>query len=92
MGKRIVKEKQIQDNSCAALEKRLEKMEKAFKALTGVGIEEYGNPDSDPVVEEKRFAKTVLRIHKSGQIEKTNLCQLCGAEVSDLATHKAMKH
>lgn len=77
-------------DSCAALVPRLEKLEKAFKSLTGIAIEEYEESSEDnPVVEEKRYDTSVLKIHKSGAIEHLRICPWCGAEVTDLATHKA---
>ncbi len=77
-------------DSCSALIPRLEKLEKAFKELTGIKIEEYEESEADnPVVEEKRYDTSVLKIHKSGAIEHLRICPWCKAEVADLATHKA---
>jgi hypothetical protein len=81
-------------DSCAELIPRLEKLEKIVKEYFGISslgeVEE--NPESDPVVEEKRYDRSVLRIHKSGKILRTSICPFCGTEVSDLAMHKATKH
>lgn len=77
-------------DSCTALVPRLEKLEKAFKELTGVSIEQYEESEADnPVIEEKRYDRSVIKIHKSGAIEYLRICEWCGAEVADLATHKA---
>lgn len=81
----------IGDESCAALSARLDKLEKVISKYFGVGIEQLAeNPDHDnPVVEEKRYDRSVIKIHKSGAIEHLRICEWCGAEVADLATHKA---
>lgn len=79
------------DASCAALSTRLDKLERVISEHFGVGIEQLAeNPDHDnPVVEEKRYDRSVLKIHKSGAIERLCICEWCNAEVGDLATHKA---
>ena len=77
-------------DSCAELVPRLEKLEKAFKELTGVTVEEYeGNPGSDPVVETKEFDSSIIKIHQSGAKEFLRKCPWCNTPVADLATHKA---
>lgn len=78
------------DYSCAQLIPRLEKLEKAFKELTGVTIEEYEvNPTSDPVVETKEFDSSIIKIHQSGAKEFLRKCPYCSTPVADLASHKA---
>jgi len=79
----------IEGDSCAALIPRVDKLEKAFKELTGMSIEEYENPGEDPVVEVKEFDSSVLKIHQSGAKEFLRKCSYCGTPVADLATHKA---
>lgn len=77
-------------DSCAQLIPRLEKLEKAFKELTGVTIEQYEeNPGSDSVVETKEFDSSIIKIHQSGAKEFLRKCEWCGAAVADLASHKA---
>lgn len=85
MEKRRVR--QPQDDKLAS---RIEKLEKAFKELTGVSMEEYNpNPDSDPVVETKEFDGSILKIHASGAKEFLRKCPYCGTPVADLGTHKS---
>lgn len=84
----MVKRKRTEIPSDTGLASRIEKLEKAFKELTGVSIEEYeGNPDSDPVVETKEFDGSILKMHKSGAKEFLRKCPYCGTPVADLATH-----
>jgi len=88
--KKATEETPVTSDSCAALVPRLEKLEKAFKEITGVSIEQYEESEADnPVVEEKRFERSVIKIHKSGAIEHLRICEWCGAEVADIAMHKA---
>lgn len=90
MAKRKKKTELPQNESCAALIPRLEKLEKAFKELTGVNIDQYEeNPGSDPVVETKEFDSSIIKIHQSGAKEFLRKCPYCGTPVADLATHKA---
>lgn len=88
--KKKTEETPIEGDSCAALIPRLEKLEKAFKDLTGTTIAEYEESEADnPVVDEKRYDRSVIKIHKSGAVEHLRICEWCGVEVADLATHKA---
>lgn len=88
--KKPTEETPIEGDSCAALVPRLERLEKAFKDLTGTTIEAYQESEADnPVVDEKRYQRSVIKVHKSGAIERLSICEWCGAEVADLATHKA---
>lgn len=91
MAKRKKQTDQIPEgDSCAELIPRLEKLEKAFKELTGVSLEEYSaNPDQDPVVETKEFDSSIIKIHQSGAKEFLRKCPYCGTPVADLPTHKA---
>lgn len=91
MAKRKRKEEPIEGESCAALAARIQKLEKAFKHMTGVSAEEYEASEADnPVVEEKRYDRSVVKIHKSGAVEHLRVCGWCGTEVADLASHKAV--
>ncbi|MFA5186449.1 MAG: hypothetical protein WC551_08240 [Patescibacteria group bacterium] len=83
------KTQQQQGDSCAGLSERVEKLEKAFRDLSGMTLAEYeASKTDDPVVEEKRFDRSVIKMHRSGAIENLRICQYCGAEVTDLATHQ----
>lgn len=74
----------------AALVPRLEKLERAFRELTGVKIEEYEESEADnPVVETKEFDSAVVKTHKDGKLEFLKKCPYCNTPVADLATHKA---
>lgn len=88
--KKKTEETPIEGDSCAALIPRLEKLEKAFRDLTGTTIEAYQQSEADnPVVDEKRYQHSIIKVHKSGAIERLSICEWCGVEVADLATHKA---
>lgn len=85
-----MEKKQKEPIDCAALVPRLEKLERAFKELTGVSISEYEeNPGADPIVETKEFDSSVIKIHQSGAKEFLRKCPYCGTPVADLTTHKA---
>lgn len=77
-------------DSCAQLVPRLERLEQAFKSLTGVTLEQYTESEADnPVVDEKQFDGSVVRTHKDGKLEFLKKCPYCLTPVGDLATHKA---
>jgi len=79
-----------EDVSCANLLPRLEKLERAFRSLVGIGIEEYEEGETDnPVVEIKEFDSSVIRTHKDGKLEFLKKCPYCNTPVADLASHKA---
>ena len=87
--KKKTEEKPTED-SCAQLVPRIEKLEKAFKDMTGMTLEQYTESEADnPVVEEKEFDGSVIRTHKDGKLEFLKKCPYCGTPVPDLATHKA---
>lgn len=82
-------EPQTEGDSCAALIPRLDKLEKAFRELTGLSVAEYSEAPEDPVVETKEFDSSIIKIHQSGAKEFLRKCPYCGTPVADLATHKA---
>lgn len=76
-------------DSCAGLNERIERLEKAFRDLSGITLAEYeASKVDDPVVEEKRFERSVIKVHRSGALETLKICQWCHAEVGDLGMHQ----
>jgi hypothetical protein len=72
------------------LERRVARLERALSRLLGVRPEEMEeNPADDPVVEERQYEASVLRVHRSGKTEFLRKCPYCAAPVGDLPTHKA---
>jgi len=89
MAKKKRTEQRIEGDTCAGLIPRLEKLERAFQSLVGIGIEQYDdNPESDPIVETKEFDSSIIKIHQSGAKEFLRKCPYCSTPVADLATHK----
>lgn len=77
-------------DSCAALVPRIQRLEQAFKDLSGMTVNQYQESEADnPVVETKEFDSSVIRTHKDGKLEFLKKCPFCGNPVSDLASHKA---
>jgi len=74
------------------LEKRVARLEKLIKEYFGKSIEELETNPDDPIVEERRYGRSVFKVHKSGAVERLHICPYCGAEVHDLPMHKAKEH
>lgn len=74
------------------LDQRLDRLEKIVTKYFGArSIAELEESEEDnPVVEEKRFDKAVIKIHRDGKLEHLRICEWCGAEVTDIASHKAV--
>jgi len=77
-------------DSCAELLSRVQKLERAFKELTGLSIEQVSESHETPVKEEHRYDSSVVRIHQDGKVEYKRICPYCQAETGDLQTHKSL--
>ena len=81
----------VGDGSYDALAKRVAHLEKIVSKHFGAGIDTLmEGAEDDPVVDEKRYERSVIRRHRSGAIEYVRICEWCQAEVSDLAMHRAV--
>jgi len=92
MPKRKKKPTETLESDSAGLASRVERLERLVKEYFGKGVAELESNPDDPVVEERRYQKSVYKIHRSGAIDRFDICPHCGDEVYDLAVHKASKH